>query len=69
LQSRALVKTCGQESFSGAWFPHRKHWFGPFQIASFGQGSIARRRDVRRPRKVELFKRLHPEQVRILDPI
>jgi hypothetical protein len=25
-------------------------------------------RDVRRLRKVELFKRLHPGQVRILDP-
>jgi hypothetical protein len=49
-------------------FAHQKHGFGAFQIAAFGQGSEARGRDVGRLRKVEFLQRLHPGQVRILEP-
>src|ERR1019366_6438444 len=57
-----------QVSFSGAWFANQKHWFRALQVAAFGQGSDTRGRDVWCLRKVELLQRLHPGQVRILEP-
>jgi hypothetical protein len=41
--------------FSGAGFSGQKHWLGVFEIATFGQGADARRRDVWRLREVNLI--------------
>ena len=47
--------------------PTSKDWLGAFEIAAFGQGADAGGRDVRRLCEVEIFKRLDPGQVRILN--
>jgi hypothetical protein len=31
----------GKVSFSSAWFTDQEHWFGTFQIATFGQSPDA----------------------------
>jgi hypothetical protein len=54
-------------TFSGAGLTDQKDWFSPCEIAAFGQGADARGWDVWRLREIEILKRLHAWQMRILE--
>src|ERR1700747_2633290 len=56
-----------QMGLASAAFADKQYWFGPSDVAAFGQVSHLRRRHIRRLRVIELLQRFHSRQMSFPD--
>ena len=69
LAARRHAQPSRQMRLARAALADQHHWFGSRDVSAFGQFANLRRRNLWRPRELELLQRLHPRQLGLVQSV